>query len=163
MMKRAVVFMIVLSLLMPSFALAAKKTRSDAGGEEGAEVMDERSEEAAPVRGDEPQRRGPRPLSEEEYDRRMRSANAMITTGYILSGVGGMAAVAGSVYIAAKPDKRLTGAIIGASGLALGLAGGLVTIFGYHKRSNTEGRTWSIAPAVDPSQGTYALACSVPF
>lgn len=163
MMKRALSIAVVLSLMMPAAALAGKKVHSDAGGQEGAEVMDERAEEAKTFRGDEPQRRGPQPLSQEEYDRRMRSAQAMITTGWILSLTGGMAAIGGSVYLAAKPDKRVTGAIIGGSGLALGLAGGLITMFGYHKRSDTEGRAYSLAPAIDPDRGGVALAYSLQF
>lgn len=163
MMKRALSIAIVLSLTMPSFALAAKKTRTDAGGQEGAEVMDERAEEAKSFRGDDPERRGPPPLSDEEYERRMRSASAMITTGWVLSLTGGVAAIGGSVFLAAKSDKRVIGAIIGGSGLALGLAGGLVTMFGYHKRTDTESRAYSLAPAIDPERGTYALAYSVQF
>jgi len=97
--------------------------------------------------------------SEYPSEKRERSANALIITGYTISTVGGLAAIAGSIIVTAKPEKRVLGAAIGGAGLALGLAGGLITIIGYHKRGGG-GYDYSIAPAISPDGAALSLGMS---
>ncbi len=103
------------------------------------------------------------PMSEEEYERKMRSANIFIYTGIALTAVGGLAAIGGSIYWAAKKNDRTGAAIITGSGAALGIAGGVLTAVGYHKRNTTEMRAYSVAPVIDPSRGLYALQLQTRF
>lgn len=83
--------------------------------------------------------------------------SGMAIAGYIFIAMGSAAAIAGSTILTAT-DKNMTGAIVSASGAALGLAGTLFLVFGSHGSSYG-----AVGPAVDPAKDTYGLAFSGKF
>ena len=106
----------------------------------------------------------PHPMTEEEYNQKMKSAHSLMVAGMVMAIGGGLAAIAGSAYAIAKRDDKTVGAIIGASGLALGLAGGLLQVWGANKRQEAEqGWTYGLAPVVDPERRAAGLALSATF
>ena len=108
--------------------------------------------------------RVPRQMTEEEYDKAIRSAHTIAITGFVLSIAGGLAAIGGSAYAIARKDDKTVGAIIGASGLALGLTGGLLQVWAANKRQEAEqGWSYGVAPAFDPSRRFAGLSLSASF
>ena len=111
-------------------------------------------------------RRAPLPphfLTQQEYERQMASAGKHIFAGFILTGVGGITAIAGTTYAVAAKDDRKTGAIVSACGLAATLSGIIVTLVGYSKRNKAQGRYIPVAPMMDPGSKTYGVMYSASF
>ena len=110
---------------------------------------------------DVPQKEGAEETTTEEYKpeqapqpvfKTTSGGNGVETFAYVLIGLGGAAAITGSTFAVAT-NKRLTGAIIGASGAALGLTGSLMLLLG-----SSHGGYYGLSPEVDPTHGTYGLA-----
>ena len=90
-----------------------------------------------------------------KYESGGGSGRGLMMAGYVCLALGGAAAIAGTTIVTAT-DKRLAGAIVGASGAALGLAGTLMIVFGGESG-------YGLGPSVDPSHGTYGLAMAGKF
>lgn len=175
MVTRLICAAIVFSLVFPASALAYTR-----GIPKSAPAASTPAPEAMPVpqhapktplhedpaqmeKGRQPVR-VPHPMTEEEYNQKMKSAHSLMVAGMVMAIGGGVAAIAGSAYAIAKRDDRLVGGIIGASGLALGLAGGLLQIWGANKRQEAEqGWTYGLAPVVDPAHRSAGLAFNARF
>lgn len=153
------IIVVVFIFFLPSFVFAGKHAPSDSLGSVAADTsVSDESEEPQDKEEEHPNT----PPYEDEHEKRMRSANAMITAGYILDFVGGLTAVGGSVMFTANSSKRTTALIISSSGLAVGLTGGLLTILGYHKRSSAENK-FQVTPLADPESKTMGLAYAMRF
>ena len=143
-MKGFIALVIALAVLVPAQALAVPSMR----------------------RGRHELRPAPLPphfMSEEEYERQMVSAGKHIFAGFVLTGVGGLTAIAGTTYAIANDDDRKTGAIISVCGLSATLAGVIVTLIGYKKRNHAQSRYMPIAPLIDPAKNRYGLMYSARF
>lgn len=127
----------ILCLIAPSaFAITKRPPQSAPAGKPPAELV------PVPEFTDKPQPAPhvPRPMSEEEYEKRMKSASRLIMAGLVLSAAGGITAIGGSVVAVAKKDNRVIPAAIGAGGLGLSIIGGICTMIGYHHRNTAEQR-----------------------
>jgi len=172
MIKKILSLSVALVLLCPAGALAYQRETSKAGlsaetapSPQGApEETPKHEEPAQEMKGAPPPKHVPRQMTEQEYEKKMKSAQHLATAGFVMAIAGGAAAIAGSAYAIAKRDDRLVGGIIGVSGLVLGLTGGLFQIWGYNKRQDAQqGWTYSMAPAIDPSRRAAALSLAVNF
>lgn len=152
MIKKLIAFTITIVLLLPFPALANQYWRPKKKVKAEPKVVEQR-QDGLPSHF----------LTDEEYERQMVSAGKHIFAGFLLTSVGGVTALGGTTYIVVKSDDRRTGAIISASGLALTLAGMVVTIIGYRKRNRAMGHHISIAPVINPKKNEYLLTCAVRF
>lgn len=96
----------------------------------------------------------PQQAPQPEYRYEESGGHGVVTAGYILTAVGGAAAITGSTFAVAT-DKHLAGVIVGAAGAALGLAGSLMIMFG--------STHYALGPTIDHTRGAYGLAMSGNF
>lgn len=93
------------------------------------------------------------PQQETEQEYKYESGGhggGLVTMGYVLIGIGGVAVIAGSTIITAT-NKRLAGTIIDAGGGVVALTGSMMVLFG--SRSGGYG----LAPKIDPVHKNYGL------
>jgi len=146
MMKRVISVICLLSVL---FALPVYAYKRDVPSRETVTTEEEGGSTAG-----EPQQEK---IKEEDYSYGGGSGHGMVIAGYIFIGLGSAAAIAGSTILTAT-DKNLTGAIVSASGAALGLTGTMFLIFGSREESY-----YGLGPSVDPANKSYGLAFSGNF
>jgi hypothetical protein len=94
--------------------------------------------------------------SGDDYGYGTDKGQGVVTAGYVLVIIGGMAAIAGSTLLAADDDQRTLGAIIGGSGAALSLGGSLMIAFGGQS-------SYAVGPRIDPATKSYGLAMAANF
>lgn len=150
MKNKLAIFIVIITIIFPSMSFSYTREKVNA----------QTSEDSAPAN---PPVINRAPKPEDDYDKRMRSADALILAGYIISAAGGLTAIAGSAYVVAKNNSRTTGAIIAGSGAALALTGGILTLVGMHKRSTAGGGYYSLAPMANPETSTYGLSFATNF
>jgi hypothetical protein len=133
----------LLAFLMASPALAYRR---DVQGQPAASAAAGEAPEGQPEPG-----QGQHPS---DWDTGSPGGSGTVTWGYVLLGVGGAAAIAGSTIVAAT-DKRTTGIIVGSAGATMSLVGTMMIMMG--------GRGYAVGPAVDPGSGSYGLAVAANF
>ena len=108
-------------------------------------------------------------ITQDEYDRKIKSANTVMLTGAIVGGVG-LAAVATGLAIALTGQRNwngfgrgMKGAVVASIGGAVMIGGGITAAVGGVKKSHVKKKYYTLYPMIDPKQDLYGVNFSVSF
>ena len=171
MLKHILVSLVALSIAFPVGAFAGAKNKKPPVTEQPATDIEL---DMAQPQTDSKQKDMPQPITQEEYDKKMKSAKNLSTAGLVTAGVGGALVVGGIIYVAAKSSSNNNnsfsglsawpGAVMFGVGLPIALTGGGLLIAGSTKKHNLKERQIiSLSPSIDPANSRYGLALSTNF